>query len=574
MNSYMNIMVRVGSAKAQAQIAAMSAQMKGLRVETMAMNRVSPFGAAAFSNLIKFGSRLQWVGRQLQYNFTLPILLAGGAAVKFAMDQEKAFTHVSKVYGSISDAQKFFMKQSHGALSATEAHTKAMQAQRNELAALDNAFTAISNQYGVQKKDVDEVAGAWAAAGASGIRLAKSVNLTMQAMIIGDMDAATATQSLISIQAQYNLNSKQLASTLAMLNNVENQTGISMSGLIDGFTRAAGVARAAGVSTKELAAELAALVPATGSAANAGNALKTIYSRLMAPTSDSMDIMKAMGLQIKTTAWQSANAADRLKLMQKAFENLGSSAKNVASSVIASRWQVNKFEVLMDQLGKKTGFYAAALKAAGNETNNFKVMQSELNTVLKSNPRSLARMGVILQNASVKIIQPLIPFIIYLAQELGKLAQAFANLDPHVQKLVLVAAVFLALVGPLVRYLGALKILIGVVGVSTSYLGGALLFLTKVMFGIPFKLLRMGFTLLATAIMSIVPESAAAVGATSLIWRGLIGFFVGWQKAVNAVFAAGNLLRLRIWVTGLISQIMATRTWADPAALVVQNVLA
>jgi TP901 family phage tail tape measure protein len=213
------------------------------------------------------------------------------------------------------------MKQSHGALSATEAHTKAMQAQRNELAALDNAFTAISNQYGVQKKDVDEVAGAWAAAGASGIRLAKSVNLTMQAMIIGDMDAATATQSLISIQAQYNLNSKQLASTLAMLNNVENQTGISMSGLIDGFTRAAGVARAAGVSTKELAAELAALVPATGSAANAGNALKTIYSRLMAPTSDSMDIMKAMGLEIKTTAWQSANAADRLKLMQKAFEN-------------------------------------------------------------------------------------------------------------------------------------------------------------------------------------------------------------------------------------------------------------
>jgi hypothetical protein len=91
MNSYMNIMVRVGSAKAQAQIAAMSAQMKGLRAETMAMNRVSPFGAAAFSNLIKFGSRLQWVGRQLQYNFTLPILLAGGAAVKFAMDQEKAF---------------------------------------------------------------------------------------------------------------------------------------------------------------------------------------------------------------------------------------------------------------------------------------------------------------------------------------------------------------------------------------------------------------------------------------------------------------------------------------------------
>lgn len=538
-------MVRVNSAKAEAAIAAMQAQMKGLRAETLSMNRTMPFGAASFSNLIKFGSRLQWVGRQLQYNFTLPILLAAGAATKFAMDQEAAFTHVAKVYGSVTDAQKFFMKQSHGALTAQEAQTKAMQAQRNELAALDDAFTAISNHYGVQKKEVDEVAGAWAAAGASGRRLAESVNDTMQAMIIGDMDAATATQSLISIQAQYNLNSKQLMSTLALLNNVENQTGISMGGLIDGFARAAGVARSAGVSTKELAAELAALVPATGSAANAGNALKTIYSRLMAPTQDSMDVMKAMGLNISSVAWQSSNAADRLHLMNKAFEGLSSSAKGVAASVIASRWQINKFNVLMDEMSKKTGFYQKALDAAADSGNNFKVMQSELNTVLKSDPRSLQRMMVILQNASVKIIQPLIPFIIYLADKLGDLANAFANMDPHLQKLILLGLVFLALVGPLVRYLGALKILIGVTGVSVSYLAAAFGILGKMLVVLPLRAAAMAFTALFDVIMMIVPTSLVAATETISIWKGLGVFLATWNKVVFAIFEGGWILALK-----------------------------
>jgi len=541
----MNIMVRVSSAKAEAAIAAMQGQMRGLRAETVAMNRTQPFGAASFSSLIKFGSRLQWVGRQLQYNFTLPILLAAGAATKFAMDQEAAFTHVAKVYGSINDAQKFFIKQSHGTMSATEAQTKAMQAQRNELAALDDAFTAISNHYGVQKKEVDEVAGAWAAAGASGRRLAESVNDTMQAMIIGDMDATTATQSLISIQAQYNLNSKQLMSTLALLNNVENQTGISMGGLIDGFARAAGVARSAGVSTKELAAELAALVPATGSAANAGNALKTIYSRLMAPTQDSMNIMKAMGLNISSVAWQSANAADRLHLMNKAFEGLSSSAKGVAASVIASRWQINKFNVLMDEMSKKTGFYQKALDAAADSGNNFKVMQSELNTVLKSDPRSLQRMMVMLQNASVKIIQPLIPFIIYLADKLGDLANAFANMDPHLQKLILLGLVFLALIGPLVRYLGALKILVGVTGVSVSYLAAAFGFLGKALIVLPLRAVMMGFTALFDVILMLIPTSLVAVTESMSIWKGFGLFLATWNKVVFGLFNGGWILALK-----------------------------
>jgi TP901 family phage tail tape measure protein len=524
----MTIMVRVNSNRAMAQLAAVRGGIAGVNSGVAAGNRMSPLGAAHMGSLIKFGSRLQWVGRQLQYNFTLPILLAGGAAVKFAMDQEKAMVHVAKVYGDVNSAQKFFQKQSHGALTATEAHTKAIQVQNQELGALDNAFTAISEHYGVQKKDVLEVAGAWAAAGASGERLARSVNDTMTAMIIGDMSAADATQALISIQAQYNLNSQELMATLATLNSVENQTGASMSDLITGFSRAAGSARSAGVDVNHLAAYMAALVPATGTAANAGNALKTVFSRLLSPTEEAEQVMHAMGLEISSKAWQSSTAVERIDLMAKKFNALGAAQQNVAASVIASRWQINKFQVLMKEVSSDTGYYAKALDAAGNAGENFKTLQKELNTVLESDPRRLQRMWVMIQNASVNIIQPLIPFIIYIAKKLGDWAQAFGNLEPHMQKLILFTLVTLAAIGPLVRYMGALQILVGVLGTAVIRLAGAFVFLGRIMLRITLIPLLKFFSLVADGIV--------ALGA--LMWRGLA-----------RIFLVGNLTVLRMWIT-------------------------
>lgn len=473
LNSYMQIMVRVVATRAQAQMEALRASQRGLNADIAATNRMSPLGQRHLQSLMRFGNQLQWTGRMIQYNFTLPLAIAAGAAAKWQLENEKAMTHVAKVYGDTTAAAEQFNKEAGKSADAAYGHAKAERVRTAELEALGDAFEAISNHYGVQQKEVLEVAGAWAAAGASGSDLAESVNLTMQAMILGELEAAKATDALIAIQAQYNLSAQELTETLATLNSVENQTGISMGGLIEGFSRAAGQAREAGVPIAELAAQLAALVPATGSAANAGNALKTIYSRLMAPTKEAVQVMNAMGLETTAMGWQSATAAERLKLMATEFNNLDASQKNVASSVIASRWQINKFSVLMKELTNDAGYYVKGIDAASDASRNFTRMQEELNEVLSSDPRRLQRMWVMLQNASADIIQPLIPYIIYLAQEVAQLARAFANLDPTLQKTIIFAAVFLALVGPLVRYIGALVTLTHVLAIPIAVLGAA-----------------------------------------------------------------------------------------------------
>lgn len=546
MTSYMTIMVRVVSNRAQAQMQALQRSQAGLTAQTVAANRVDPLGRRHLTSLMKFGNQLQWTGRMIQYNFTLPLALAAGAATKWALENEKAMVHVQKVYGDTGEAAKQFRRENKK-LTQEMAENKAARVFAKELDALGEAFVAISNHYGVQQKEVLEVAGAWAAAGASGLDLAKSVDATMQAIIIGDMNAAQATKALISIQAQYNLNSEELMDTLAALNSVENATGASMQDLIVAYEKSAGLARSAGVSTRELAAYVAALVPASGSAATAGNALKTIFSRLLSPTKETVQVMEAMGLSMDDMGWKSASVSEQLQMMSDKFQGLSDKQKNVVSSVVASRWQVNRFDILMKELNSELGFHAKAMNASEDAGENFRRMQKELNTVLESDPRRLQRMWVMLQNASADIIQPLIPFIIYLAQAVADLATAFSNLDPELQKLILFGLVFLALIGPVIRYMGALGTLLGVLGFVARNTVGHLFKLVGMlgMLLTPFKMLG---TLAMGAVGAISSGMVALVGGVMSILSGAFGAMlsrtVGFWSIQIGIWKAGFVLQL------------------------------
>lgn len=443
--------MRVLAAQAMRQVAAMQAGMAATSGAMLAAgSSARRFGRDVGGiRLDSFGSRVQWLGRQIEYNFTLPLALAGGAAMKFALDNEKAMTRVTKVYGDATHGAEFY---------------------RDEIMALERAFVALSNQFGVHQAEVINIAGDWAAAGASGLALAKSVKLTLQTMVLGEMEQKKATEALIAIQAQYGQSTDELAKTIATLNMIENQTGISLAGLIDGFSRAAGVARSAGVDVRHLGAMMAALVPSTGSASQAGNALKTILSRLLSPTGEAAEVMGLMGIELSDMSWKSATATERLKILANKFNNLSTAQKAVVSSVIASRWQINKFEVLMRDITNANGYYQRALDATADATAVYTQMQKELNAVLTSNPRRLQVLWTMLQNAAADIIQPLIPLLLAFMSALASVAQAFANLDPGLQKFILGLVLLVALVGPIVRYIGAFHSLFVELGVVFGFL--------------------------------------------------------------------------------------------------------
>jgi TP901 family phage tail tape measure protein len=451
MDARMNVYIRVISGTAQKRIRALEAEVAMLRKQVAEANAsMATMGARGISPLTKWGNQVQWAGRQLQYNFTLPIAIAGIAATKFALDNEKAMVRVAKVYGDGSDAMREIAK--------------------TEIPALEKAFVSLSNYFGIAQSDAINIAADWAAAGASGIALAKSVKLTMETMILGEMEAAEATQALIAIQAQYGEDIKGLIKTIDVLNMVENQTGISMAGLVQGFARSAGTARTMGVDVEHLAAMLAALVPATGNAAAAGNGLKTILSRIMSPTKEADEVMQKMGIHTSDLAWQSLNATQRLEEMAKKFVKLDDAQKIVVATTAASRWQINRFGQIMTDINNPLGYYHRSLNATADSTKNFNQRVFELNQVLDSNPQKLKQLWVILQNALAKVIQPMIPVIVMLAGVLSDLLTKFANLDPAIQKLALAALFLLAVIGPLVRYLGSFATLFGLIHEASRFM--------------------------------------------------------------------------------------------------------
>lgn len=574
----MNISVNVVTAAAQARIKALEAQLAGLTRQMAAAGAVSGIGnGRQLSALTKYGNQLQWTGRQLQYNFTLPLLIAGGAATKFAMDNEKAFKRIQKVYGD-------------GTLSA-----KTME---NELGALKKAFVGLSNHYGVHQDQVLNIAADWAAAGASGVALAKGVEQTLRTMVLGEMEAAEATEALIAIQAQYNLSTNELKDTIAELNIVENQTGISLKGLVQGFARAAGVARTAGVDTRHLSAMLAALTPAAGSAAQAGNALKTILSRLASPTGEAVDILNKMNIATDSMAWKSANGAQKIELLAKKYHGLDDATKSVVSSTLASRYQINKFEALMDSVykavdnnAKTTGYYGRALDATANRAAYLAQAEKELQTVLTSNPQKFKQVWVILQNAMADIIIPLIPVILTAATVIKDLVESFRGLPPEVQKVVMFGLLFLALFGPLIRYIGSTMTLIGELswfftGLGKAVFGSirALLFLVALPIKAPFLALAAG-TRAVVALAAAFPMLAARAGTALTVVATSIGRLVSFFKGTYAVAAwfvsglnvlfrmlAANVIRISsglwlstlgpMWIRGLGMLAAASMAWS------------
>lgn len=537
MESYLNIQIRVIKAQAEAQIRQLQLDLTSLNAQLRTTGTATGFDSGTRS-LSSFTSGLRAAGYAMTTAFTLPIIGAGKNILDFTLANQTAAADLKKVYG-----------------------TNPFGSYNNALTLLKKNFEALSDEYGVNQTEVINIGAAWAQAGVQGTALAESVENTLKTMVIGDMSATDSTNALIAIQAQYGANTQQLTAIINDLNVVENQTGISMSGLVQGFSRAAGAAADAGIDYRHLAALLAALTPAAGSASNAGNALKTIISRLLVPTTAASAVMKQMGINTNSAAWESASATTRLQDMALAFEKLNGQQQATVSATLASRFQISRFDILMRDMNnyltgsKGLSYYGQALNNTLSPTKNAEIASRELQTVLKSNPQLLKEVGAQLKNSLSDTITPLIPVILSLADGLSSLAQWFGNLNPYVQKFIGVALLVLAALGPILLYVSAMASAVKYLGLAFNVLlspvrmvGSLLGLLIK-----PFSLLLGAFgstdAELETVSETIERTSANVVRAINSMATAVTAETDTMMADVDAAFTAGSAEAEAVWTT-------------------------
>lgn len=544
MNAVLNINIRVASQQAAAQIGAIKSAISGLQQAGAGgtanlTSGFSQFGGALStvgSSMVSFGKNLSWTGRQLQQTFTVPILAAGGAATYFAMRNEAAFTQVKKVYDIAGGAA--------GNL-------------QGELDQLNRSMELLSDTFGVSQDKVSGVAKAWAEAGSAGVGLQKSVFISLEAAAVGSIDLDKATEGLIAIQSAYRLNTDQLRLALAQLNTIQVQSGISFSGMIDVVSRAGGVAKTAGIDIQHLAAMAAAIVPAAGTASQAGNALKTIISRLLAPTKQATEMLHDMGIEVDSTTWQAKNGSQRLEAVAAAFGKLSDAQKTIASSTIASRFQINRFDILMDDVNRSTGFYQRSLGATADSTKTLAIYQKQLLTVLESSPQRMKILWTMLQNALAKIIIPLLPTLLGLIARIVGLVQWFSKLNPHTQQFIMLLALGLAVFGPFIRYIA---VTIELFGLLFKITGNVITSVAKLISWYVALQARQAAQTAANAQLAASQAAAAQSAAAAAVASAAAGagaaanFTAAWMgvpAALGASTVAGVGTVTNIWVNGM-----------------------
>lgn len=187
--------------------------------------------------MVNLGKNTQWAGRQLVVGFTVPLTIAAGAAMKAFSDLEKQAIRFKRVYGD--------------AFTTTD-ELNAMTKQVTDLA---TAWT----KYGVAVSDTIDLAAQAAGAGFQGEQLLSQIDSANKLATLGELDKQKSMKATIALQSTFNMSNKQLGQSIDYLNQLENQTMVSMDDMATAIPKAASVIQGLGGNVKDLGTMMAAL---------------------------------------------------------------------------------------------------------------------------------------------------------------------------------------------------------------------------------------------------------------------------------------------------------------------------
>lgn len=246
----------------------------------------------------------------------------------------------------------------------------------------DNLFK-LGIDYGQTFDNVQQIALRWAQ---SGYNVADSLKLTetsLLALNTAELDATQATEAMIGIMAQWQLQAEDMALVMDKINITADRHSVTSQDLVDGLLRSSGAARIMNLSLEETLGLLTVMREASGrTGQEVGNALNSILSYIQRP--GSIKTLESLGISM---------FADSAKTQ---FRNVLDIFKDIASN-----WNTLSTEI-------QDGFVKSADDAElfNEELANALGMQEEWND-LQQRDISQAAAGVYRRNYFIGMIERL-----------------------------------------------------------------------------------------------------------------------------------------------------------------------
>lgn len=202
---------------------------------------------------------------------------------------------------------------------------------------------------------------------------------------ISQQDTPTTSDQITTIMNAYDFTGdlEQIDAAMDSWANVANVSAADVEELATAAQKAASTANTTGVSFDQLNAQIATIESVTREAPeNIGNALKTIYSRfadisLGNTLEDGVDLgtiaetLGQVGVEVLDDEGRMNNIGDVMEQLMQVWQTLDQTQQNAISTVIAGRYQLSRFQALMN----RSDLYEDYLGASENATGTADQMQ-------------------------------------------------------------------------------------------------------------------------------------------------------------------------------------------------------
>jgi TP901 family phage tail tape measure protein len=475
-----------------------------------ALGRSSVAMSGWASRMQSAGSRLQTVGRNLTRNLTLPIVGVGVVAGKMALDYDTAINHVQALTGAS-------MKQTREWSDQLLALAPKVAQSPQQLA--ETLYFVASS--GAKVNQVLPITAASARAAASGMG-----------------DAQTIAQLLTSAINAYGAKALSAAQATDILTEAVKVGKAEPADLADNMGKIIPVAQAMGVKFSEAAALMAELTNTGLDAAQAATGVRATLTSIIKPSAGATKELKSLGLSVDDLQ-RSVRQKGLLASLQDLRTRIGDN-KTAMGKLFPNVRALTAFLALtgknagnaahaVEQVGHSTGAASKAL-AAAEKGPGFRLQQDLDN----------------LRVAAIKLGNALIPAFTQVANAVATLATRFSRLSPTWQKIIMIGAGFLAVVGPMVTVVGALTTVVGFLASGFIALAAG-----ELLAAAPITLIVIGLAALAAGLIYAYKHSETfrkIVNAAFSGVRAVVGAVTGfisahWRQVMNAAAAAINYIR-------------------------------
>jgi len=233
------------------------------------LNKIAKQTGGLGTKLENMGRVMQRVGRVLSVELTAPIVYLAKTSVDAFVEMDTAVRRLQKVFDGTVEQMR---------------------------ADLIPASKEMAMMWGMNQVEIVGVMEELAAMGFKTEEILDGTARAVEVSKLGNLDLAGAMDLVVAVMQNYGVRGEELIQTIADLNAVEDAGAAKLSDMAVGLARVASIGKEFGLGVKEVGAFMSVLIARGEQTTIGARALRTTFSRLLAPTGAIADLLDELGI--------------------------------------------------------------------------------------------------------------------------------------------------------------------------------------------------------------------------------------------------------------------------------------